>query len=214
MYLFLILCMPISFYIYVLLDKKDSKFQKGFFYLIGLILASIHLVFDFFLNSSYSNAVFNVRNNYISFLLNPVLIPVLICSFILLLFAKDKIIFKLSNLPSLIIGYFSLFVPFYVITRNQNFDLFLLLLLPLIFVWLVFYFDCAMSLIIKLILKEYKKLTILFVILCILVAIIIPPLFYALYFVDLLIPLLVFLLVLYFALPVLLKFFSEKLLKA
>ena len=171
MYLFLLFAVPLFYYIFSNLrnQKKDdsvvalevSTFSKGFLILFGIIISIIYCFVDFFTAYAYRNPIYGVFANFPYYFLSTIFVPILICALILFLLSKDSWIFKLQSFTPMLIGFYAIFLPYETISKNDNFDFFLLFVVPIIFFTMIILQEFALELLVSVLQKATKKIAIL-----------------------------------------------------
>lgn len=220
MYLFLLFAVPLFYYIFSNLrnQKKDdsvvalevSTFSKGFLILFGIIISIIYCFVDFFTAYAYRNPIYGVFANFPYYFLSTILVPILICAFILFLLSKDSWIFKLQSFTPMLIGFYAIFLPYETISKNDNFDFFLLFVVPIIFFTMIILQEFALELLVSVLQKATKKIAILISALTIILAITLPAIIYSIYYTKIVFPFGIVLTVLFVAGTVCLYVFSKK----
>lgn len=220
MYLFLLFAVPLFYYIFSNLrnQKKDdsvvalevSTFSKGFLILFGIIISIIYCFVDFFTAYAYRNPIYGVFANFPYYFLSTIFVPILICAFILFLLSKDSWIFKLQSFTPMLIGFYAIFLPYETISKNDNFDFFLLFVVPIIFFTMIILQEFALELLVSVLQKATKKIAILFSALTIILAITLPAIIYSIYYTKIVFPFGIVLTVLFVAGTVCLYVFSKK----
>ena len=220
MYLFLLFAVPLFYYIFSNLrnQKKDdsvvalevSTFSKGFLILFGIIISIIYCFVDFFTAYAYRNPIYGVFANFPYYFLSTIFVPILICAFILFLLSKDSWIFKLQSFTPMLIGFYAIFLPYETISKNDNFDFFLLFVVPIIFFTMIILQEFALELLVSVLQKATKKIAILFSALIIILAITLPAIIYSIYYTKIVFPFGIVLTVLFVAGTVCLYVFSKK----
>lgn len=220
MYLFLLFAVPLFYYIFSNLrnQKKDdsvvvlevSTFSKGFLILFGIIISIIYCFVDFFTAFAYRNPIYGVFANFPYYFLSTIFVPILICALILFLLSKDSWIFKLQSFTPMLIGFYAIFLPYETISKNDNFDFFLLFVVPIIFFIMIILQEFALELLVSVLQKATKKIAILISALTIILAITLPAIIYSIYYTKILFPFGIVLTVLFVAGTVCLYVFSKK----
>lgn len=220
MYLFLLFAVPLFYYIFSNLrnQKKDdsvvalevSTFSKGFLILFGIIISIIYCFVDFFTAYAYRNPIYGVFANFPYYFLSTILVPILICALILFLLSKDSWIFKLQSFTPMLIGFYAIFLPYETISKNDNFDFFLLFVVPIIFFTMIILQEFALELLVSVLQKATKKIAILISALTIILAITLPAMIYSIYYTKIVFPFGIVLTVLFVAGTVCLYVFSKK----
>lgn len=220
MYLFLLFAVPLFYYIFSNLrnQKKDdsavalevSTFSKGFLILFGIIISIIYCFVDFFTAYAYRNPIYGVFANFPYYFLSTIFVPILICAFILFLLSKDSWIFKLQSFTPMLIGFYAIFLPYETISKNDNFDFFLLFVVPIIFFTMIILQEFALELLVSVLQKATKKIAILISALTIIFAITLPAIIYSIYYTKIVFPFGIVLTVLFVAGTVCLYVFSKK----
>lgn len=220
MYLFLLFAVPLFYYIFSNLrnQKKDdsvvalevSTFSKGFLILFGIIISIIYCFVDFFTAYAYRNPIYGVFANFPYYFLSTIFVPILICALILFLLSKDSWIFKLQSFTPMLIGFYAIFLPYETISKNDNFDFFLLFVVPIIFFTMIILQEFALELLVSVLQKATKKIAILFSALTIILAITLPAIIYSIYYTKIVFPFGIVLTVLFVAGTVCLYVFSKK----
>jgi len=223
MYLFLLFALPILYYIFTTLkalqseksqnsvqELENTKFSKGFMFIIGTLIAIIYSFVDFFTAYAYRTAQYNVLSNFTYFLLSMILVPMAICALILFLLSKDSWKFKLQNFTPMIVGFYTLFLPYEVISKNSSFDYFLLFIVPILFISMILLQEYALDLIQALLSKSIKKIAILISVCTIILALLFPSLIYSLYYTEILTMMALILVVLFIGGTITLHIYSEK----
>lgn len=220
MYLFLLFAVPLFYYIFSNLrnQKKDdsvvalevSTFSKGFLILFGIIISIIYCFVDFFTAYAYRNPIYGVFANFPYYFLSTIFVPILICAFILFLLSKDSWIFKLQSFTPMLIGFYAIFLPYETISKNDNFDFFLLFVVPIIFFTMIILQEFALELLVSVLQKATKKIAILISALTIILAITLPAIIYSIYYTKIVFPFGIVLTVLFVAGTVCLYVFSKK----
>lgn len=220
MYLFLLFAVPLFYYIFSNLrnQKKDdsvvalevSTFSKGFLILFGIIISIIYCFVDFFTAYAYRNPIYGVFANFPYYFLSTIFVPILICALILFLLSKDSWIFKLQSFTPMLIGFYAIFLPYETISKNDNFDFFLLFVVPIIFFTMIILQEFALELLVSVLQKATKKIAILFSALTIILAITLPAIIYSIYYTKIVFPFGIVLTVLFVAGTVYLYVFSKK----
>ena len=220
MYLFLLFAVPLFYYIFSNLrnQKKDdsvvalevSTFSKGFLILFGIIISIIYCFVDFFTAYAYRNPIYGVFANFPYYFLSTIFVPILICALILFLLSKDSWIFKLQSFTPMLIGFYAIFLPYETISKNDNFDFFLLFVVPIIFFTMIILQEFALELLVSVLQKATKKIAILFSALTIIFAITLPAIIYSIYYTKIAFPFGIVLTVLFVAGTVCLYVFSKK----
>lgn len=220
MYLFLLFAVPLFYYIFSNLrnQKKDdsvvalevSTFSKGFLILFGIIISIIYCFVDFFTAYAYRNPIYGVFANFPYYFLSTIFVPILICALILFLLSKDSWIFKLQSFTPMLIGFYAIFLPYETISKNDNFDFFLLFVVPIIFFTMIILQEFALELLVSVLQKATKKIAILISALTIILAITLPAIIYSIYYTKIVFPFGIVLTVLFVAGTVCLYVFSKK----
>lgn len=220
MYLFLLFAVPLFYYIFSNLrnQKKDdlvvalevSTFSKGFLILFGIIISIIYCFVDFFTAYAYRNPIYGVFANFPYYFLSTIFVPILICALILFLLSKDSWIFKLQSFTPMLIGFYAIFLPYETISKNANFDFFLLFVVPIIFFTMIILQEFALELLVSVLQKATKKIAILISALTIILAITLPAIIYSIYYTKIVFPFGIVLTVLFVAGTVCLYVFSKK----
>ena len=220
MYLFLLFAVPLFYYIFSNLrnQKKDdsvvalevSTFSKGFLILFGIIISIIYCFVDFFTAYAYRNPIYGVFANFPYYFLSTIFVPILICALILFLLSKDSWIFKLQSFTPMLIGFYAIFLPYETISKNDNFDFFLLFVVPIIFFTMIILQEFALELLVSVLQKATKKIAILVSVLTIILAITLPAIIYSIYYTKIVFPFGIVLTVLFVAGTVCLYVFSKK----
>ena len=220
MYLFLLFAVPLFYYIFSNLrnQKKDdsvvaievSTFSKGFLILFGIIISIIYCFVDFFTAYAYRNPIYGVFANFPYYFLSTIFVPILICAFILFLLSKDSWIFKLQSFTPMLIGFYAIFLPYETISKNDNFDFFLLFVVPIIFFTMIILQEFALELLVSVLQKATKKIAILISALTIILAITLPAIIYSINYTKIVFPFGIVLTVLFVAGTVCLYVFSKK----
>lgn len=220
MYLFLLFAVPLFYYIFSNLrnQKKDdsvvalevSTFSKGFLILFGIIISIIYCFVDFFTAYAYRNPIYGVFANFPYYFLSTIFVPILICALILFLLSKDSWIFKLQSFTPMLIGFYAIFLPYETISKNDNFDFFLLFVVPIIFFTMIILQEFALELLVSVLQKATKKIAILISALTIILAITLPAIIYSIYYTKIVFPFGIVLTVLFVAGTVSLYVFSKK----
>lgn len=220
MYLFLLFAVPLFYYIFSNLrnQKKDdsvvalevSTFSKGFLILFGIIISIIYCFVDFFTAYAYRNPIYGVFANFPYYFLSTIFVPILICALILFLLSKDSWIFKLQSFTPMLIGFYAIFLPYETISKNDNFDFFLLFVVPIIFFTMIILQEFALELLVSVLQKATKKIAILISALIIILAITLPAIIYSIYYTKIVFPFGIVLTVLFVAGTVCLYVFSKK----
>lgn len=220
MYLFLLFAVPLFYYIFSNLrnQKKDdsvvalevSTFSKGFLILFGIIISIIYCFVDFFTAYAYRNPIYGVFANFPYYFLSTIFVPILICALILFLLSKDSWIFKLQSFTPMLIGFYAIFLPYETISKNDNFDFFLLFVVPIIFFTMIILQEFALELLVSVLQKATKKIAILISVLTIILAITLPAIIYSIYYTKIVFPFGIVLTVLFVAGTVCLYIFSKK----
>lgn len=220
MYLFLLFAVPLFYYIFSNLrnQKKDdsvvalevSTFSKGFLILFGIIISIIYCFVDFFTAYAYRNPIYGVFANFPYYFLSTIFVPILICAFILFLLSKDSWIFKLQSFTPMLIGFYAIFLPYETISKNDNFDFFLLFVVPIIFFTMIILQEFALELLVSVLQKATKKIAILISALTIILAITLPAIIYSIYYTKIVFPFGIVLTVLFVSGTVCLYVFSKK----
>ena len=210
MYLFLFLALPIFYIIFVQINEDKKSLSQGFMIFFGIFVAALFYLIDFFVSNSYVDFRYGVFKIYPHFFKIFTLIPFLICGLILFLFAKDKIAFKLQNFFPLLLGFYTVYLPYQIISKNANFDFFLLFVLPIIIFTMLILLDFSMNYIIFLIEKKLNKKILLIVIPLIIYVLGMPALLCSMYYQASLLPLVYIFVILQSAMVVLFNLFSTK----
>lgn len=221
MYLFLFFALPLFYYIFTTLKSlqkvnqenqtsESAKFSKGFLLLVGIIIAIIYCFVDFFTAYAYRTPVYSAFSNFPYYFLSIIFVPTLICAVILLLLSKDSWIFKLQTFIPMLIGFYTIFLPYETISKNDTFDFFLLFVVPILFSSMIFLLDFALDLLISVVNKNIKKIAIIISILLIIVAIFLPAIIYSMYYTKTLLVLVALLSLFFVTGTVTLHIFSNK----
>ena len=165
---------------------------------------------DFFTAYAYRNPIYGVFANFPYYFLSTIFVPILICALILFLLSKDSWIFKLQSFTPMLIGFYAIFLPYETISKNDNFDFFLLFVVPIIFFTMIILQEFALELLVSVLQKATKKIAILFSALTIILAITLPAIIYSIYYTKIVFPFGIVLTVLFVAGTVCLYVFSKK----
>ena len=221
MYLFLFFALPIFYFIFSVLKNQkkdvvdvanleDSTFSKGFLIFFGIIISIIYCFVDFFTAYAYRNPIYSIFANFPYYFLSTIFVPILICAVILFLLSKDSWTFKLKSFTPILIGFYGVFLPYETISKNDNFDFFLLFVVPILFTTMIFLQEYALDLLVSVVEKTTKKIAILISVLIIILAITLPAIIYSIYYTKILFPFGIILTVLFVAGTISLYVFSEK----
>ena len=227
MYLFLFFALPILYYIFTILknpakeletentaqdseNPKTPTFSKGVMIVFGAILSVIYCFVDFFTAYAYRAPVYGLFTNFTYYFLSTILVPMLVCAVPLFLLSKDSWIFKLQTYTPMLIGFYAIFLPYEVISKNDTFDFFLLFMIPVIYSTMFFLQEYGLECIGLYINKKLSKKSLWISVSAILLAILIPAMIYDFYFTKLFTPLAVIFSVVFMAGTFLLHYFSKQ----
>ena len=230
MYLFLLLASPLFYYIFTTLksiqankqpdtisttdagyqEAGSKTFNKGFFIFMGIFIAVIYCIIDFFVTYPYRITLYSVFSNFPHYFVSYTLLPVLICGIILFLLSKDKWLFKIKYFTPMLVGFYTICLPYEVISSNDTFDYFLLFIVPILYITYILLQDYALETLIAVISKKVKKLALTIVIPTILVALLLPAIIFSMYYTQILTLLALILFVLLLAATIFVHLFSKK----
>ena len=230
MYLFLLLALPILYYIFTTLkaiqekqelqsnviteseisEKENKTFNSGFFIFIGIFIAVIYCIIDFFVTYPYRITLYSVFSNFPHYFISYTLKPLLICGIIIFLLSKDKWFFKIKYFTPMLIGFYIIYLPYETISTNDTFDYFLLFIVPILYTTYILIQEFALEILMAIIAKKVKKLALTIVIPTILIALLLPAIIFSMYYTQVLTPLALILVLLLLSATIFLNIFSKK----
>ena len=126
MLLFLILLLPVAFLTYAYIQKDRSIILPSF---AGLITGTVVCACRFFFSYEHRLIYFSFSENFIYYLVKQSLLPLLIVTAVYALVSKDTAEYKIKNFFPLMCPFYTVYLPYCVITGSEvyylPYDLFL-----------------------------------------------------------------------------------------
>ncbi|MCR4939142.1 MAG: hypothetical protein K5930_03405 [Treponemataceae bacterium] len=182
MYLFLFTAIPLYYFLFHEIEKRRYLIKGfGYNFFCGSVTSVFYCFIGFLVATPYRLPEFNFSSNFIYFLLYGTVFPVLCCLILFFLLGKNSWSFKTLMLSDVIPSFYTVFIPFRVISSYEIHDHFTLFILPSLFICCFFLTRKVFSYIILEKAVLWKK--ILFGIFTSLVCLIVPAIAETLYFI-------------------------------
>lgn len=140
MYLFLFLLLPLSFFAnYFYEVKKSNNSSSLVVFIVGTLFGFVYITCNALFSFAESEIKYDFFYNVFYQFLNELFVPSLFCLLFVFIISKNKIIFSLTNLFPFIIAFFSVFLPFTVLSKNNDVNFFIIFYKPVLFLVLMFY---------------------------------------------------------------------------
>lgn len=137
MWIFSILFLPILFCLFnsSFYTSRIYRIKKAYVIpvLLCIVIAILYCAIDMLLIFSYRNAPASFLGNFLYLFIIETAIPMLAITLFYLLFVKQKIIESLCSISNLFFAFFSIYLPYRILTRNVQFSSFLLFYKPVLY---------------------------------------------------------------------------------
>lgn len=129
MLLFTIVSLPLAWFFqaYGMENKFRLSGSSLFAFFFGLAAGALFLSVLSFTTFIYHSAPFSFWQNWLYFFVSGSLVPICGCAFVFFLLFRGSIDSKLEQFPSVLYGFYAVFIPFAAVSRNffpSNFYLF------------------------------------------------------------------------------------------
>ncbi len=198
MFAFLFLAVPAFLVFYCITDnhfenKKSFIPPVLFGFLIGLFYITIKEFFIF--NSKLNTASF--FSTAAIFFMHKEFIPMAICTVIFIIFSKDSAQYKISAISPLFYSFYSVFIPYEVISHGEKTSFFCIMILPLFAISAVLIFMELLNLSFKNFKNKKTPSAILFIVLAV-ISSFVPAIEYAIWYFKISNFLLIFIAIIFF----------------
>lgn len=154
MYIFLVSFLPLVFILFSLNAKDKNYFASG---LWGLFAGILHTFFAVIFTRNHFVFKFSLFENTFYFLLNEYFLPCIVWVILYILITKDDFSFRLKSVFIFEIGFYSIYLPYFVIfSGNISFSFYELFFKPVIVLSMILITKILLDLSVKLI--EDKKI--------------------------------------------------------
>ncbi len=159
MFIFLVLFLPLVFVWFSLHAKDKVFFASG---LWGIFAAVLDIIFLIFFTNQHHVFLADFFSNFVYFSVNEYFLPVFVWSLFYFLILKESNSFKLSSLFIFQIGFFAVFLPYFVLSSETiTFSFFELFLKPVLVLSMILIFKFLVDFSIKFFESQKKFLSIL-----------------------------------------------------
>ena len=153
MYVFLISFLPLVFVLFSLTAKDKNYFASGIW---GFFAGILNTFFAVIFTRNHYIFKFSLIENTFYFLLNEYLFPCIVWVILYILITKDDLFFKFKSVFIFEIGFYSIYLPYFVIfSGNISFSFYELFLKPVIVLSMILITKILLDLSVKLI-KDKK----------------------------------------------------------
>lgn len=146
MWLFLLLCIPFCYICIIRIHKHAALPEGNFLFLLGSIAAVLYGIIDFLLIKRIYIPAYSFLYQFLFIYLTDCLVPCIIILGIINLFTKGIVSYRLRTAPSILFGFFTIFLPYRIIAVYPVFTLMQSLVAPVLYVSFLFYLDSLVSL--------------------------------------------------------------------
>lgn len=135
MWIFLILFLPCFFAFFCIVDLPGLKIEKKVIvmYLIAAFLGIIFITVHALLILPHYEPKLNFFYNVIQLFLRNFLIPVLVCGVLFFILSTNYGDFSIDNCFALLMGFYSVFIPYSVVSNNEYLTGFQLFFVPVLY---------------------------------------------------------------------------------
>ncbi len=128
----------------VLFPNKHAACFTGF---LGLVLGTIYCTCDWIFFLPVHFAIYNFASEFLYLIIQEIVIPIVICYFLLLFLFKEPVSYKLKVSAYMLFGFYAVQSPYFTITRYETLSPFLLLIKPIMQLGLCTAVYCLFSII-------------------------------------------------------------------
>ncbi len=189
MFIYLLTVIPVvSLLLHQSAPDRTSRSERRGIFNLGLVLSFVYTIVSVFLFSSYRLAPEDFSRNWLFCFSMETGIPLALCFVFFALFGRGSLSFKLDNASAYILGFYTIFLPFRIISMNKSYDAFLLFWYPSLIVAMILLirFACLFLRLWNPAKTAGKVVAIVLTVSAVIIALIMPSIIWTMYFLRLL----------------------------